>query len=253
MIQLTPPIKLFVFLCGLFISSIVVAELIGGKLFSLEESLGLSKLNFSFLGQENLSLTLSVGVLPWPIVFIITDIINDYYGFKAVRFVTLISTMFISIAFLLVSFAIHTSPDTSWWLYSQTQHGVSNMNDAFKVIFGQSTNIIFASIIAFLIGQLTDALIFKKIKQKTGEKYIWLRATTSTLFSQFIDSIVVTLVAFYLLSTMSFAMALALACTAYLYKFIIALFSTPILYLVHFFVEKYLGEKTAMEMRKNNA
>ncbi len=250
--QLNLTTKLFVFLSGMFISCIVVAEIIGGKLFSLEETLKITKFSFSFLGEKNLSLTLSVGVLPWPIVFILTDIINDYYGIKAVRFLTYVSVVLISLSFLLISLSVNVSPDLSWWTYSQTQKGVPNMNLAFIAVFGQSLNIIFASIIAFLIGQLIDSLIFKKIKQQTGDKYIWLRATISTLGSQFIDSIAVTLIAFYVLSTMSFSMALALAFTAYIYKFIVALLCTPLLYVVHFLIETYLGKETATQMRKNS-
>jgi len=243
--------KLLLFLSGLFISCIVVAEIIGGKIFSLEDTLGFEKFSFEFFGEKNLSLNLSVGVLPWPFVFIITDIINDYFGMRTVRFISFISVFFIFIMFLFLFVSIHTSSETTWWLGSKVQMGVPNMQKAFVAIFGQGMNIIFASIVAFILGQLIDSFVFREIKKRTGDKWKGLRATASTLVSQFIDSVVVTIVAFYFLSTMSLGMALALAFTAYIYKFIVAIFCTPILYFVHFCIESYLGKELAIEMRTN--
>jgi len=250
--HLTKPQKLLILLSGLFVSSIIVAELIGVKLFSLENSLGIEKFSFSILGQDNLSFVLSVGVLPWPIIFILTDVINDYYGFKTVKFISISAVFFILMAFLILSLAIHVSPDDVWWQTSKSGQGISDMNLAFSAIFDQGRNIIIASIIAFLIGQLSDALIFRQIKKITKDKYIGLRATISTLISQLLDSLLVTLIAFYLLSDMPFKLALALAIAAYIYKFVIAILSTPILYLVHFFIELYLGKNLAREMRERD-
>jgi uncharacterized integral membrane protein (TIGR00697 family) len=150
---------------------------------------------------------------------------------------------------LIISLAIQVSPDTGWWQTSKVDMGISNMNTAFLAIFDQGRNIILASVVAFLVGQLIDALIFRQIKKITKDKYIGLRATVSTLVSQLIDSLLVTLIAFYLLADMSFQMALALALTAYIYKFVIAVLSTPILYGVHFIIEKYLGSDVAQSMR----
>lgn len=247
---LTKPQKLLIILSGLFVSSIIVAELIGVKLFSLEDSLGIEKFSFSIFGTDNLSLVLSVGVLPWPVIFILTDVINDYYGFKTVKFISIASVFFILLAFVVLSIAINASPDTVWWQTSKSSIGIPDMNLAFKTIFDQGRNIIFASIIAFLIGQLADALIFRQIKKITKDKYIGLRATVSTLASQLIDSLLVTLIAFYLLADMPFQMALALALAAYIYKFIVAVLSTPLLYVVHFFIEKYLGKELAVALRQ---
>jgi uncharacterized integral membrane protein (TIGR00697 family) len=247
--HLSKPNKLLLVLTGLFIASIIVAELIGVKLFSLEDSLGIPKFSFSLLGQNDLSLVLSVGVLPWPIIFILTDVINDYYGFKTVKFISVTSVFIITISFLIISLAIQVSPDTGWWQTSKADMGISNMNTAFLAIFDQGRNIILASVVAFLVGQLVDALIFRQIKKITKDKYIGLRATVSTLVSQLIDSLLVTLIAFYLLADMSFQMALALALTAYIYKFTVAVLSTPILYGVHFIIKKYLGHDVAQSMR----
>jgi uncharacterized integral membrane protein (TIGR00697 family) len=123
------------------------------------------------------------------------------------------------------------------------------MQAAFSAIFGQGMNIIVGSLTAFVIGQLVDALVFRRIKRITGDKYIWLRATGSTVVSQLIDSVVVTYVAFWIFRDMSFAMATALVLTAYVYKFVVAIASTPLIYVAHWGIERYLGKEKAQAMR----
>ena len=243
--------RLFVLLGGFFIANALIAEMIGVKLFQLEAALGLARSSFTLLGQSDLSFVLSVGVLPWPIVLIMTDVINDYFGVRGVRFLTLLTTGLIAFMFLLLYFAIGLPPETNWWLGSSADAGVPDMQAAFKAVFGQGMNIIIGSMVAFVIGQLIDALVFRRLKRITGDRKIWLRATGSTIVSQLIDSVVVTYVAFWILRDMSFPMATALVLTAYAYKFVVALLSTPLIYLAHAGVEMYLGKERAEEMRRN--
>jgi uncharacterized integral membrane protein (TIGR00697 family) len=243
-------VRLFVVLGGFFVANAVIAEMIGVKLFQLEELLGLPKAHLTLLGQSGLSFVLSVGVLPWPVVFIVTDVVNDYYGVRGVRLLTLLTTALIAFMFTALYLAIGMPPDRGWWLGSSAAAGVPDMQAAFTAIFGQGLNIIVGSLTAFVIGQLVDALIFRRLKRLTGDRRIWLRATGSTLVSQFMDSIVVTYVAFWLLRDMSFAMATALALTAYAYKFVVALLSTPLVYVAHWAIGRYLGPERAAAMRK---
>ena len=244
------PTRLFLVLGGFFVANALIAEMIGVKLFQLETLLGLTKADFSLLGQEHLSFVLSVGVLPWPIVFIMTDVINDYYGVRGVRFLTLLTTALITFTFGVLYLAIHMPPEQGWWLGSSAAQGVPDMQAAFNSIFGQGMNIILGSLTAFLIGQLVDAFVFRRIKRMTGDSRIWLRATGSTVISQLIDSVVVTYVAFWIFKDMSFAMATALVLTAYTYKFVVALVSTPLIYVAHGLIERYLGKEKAAAMRE---
>ena len=241
--------RLFIILGAFFVANALIAEMIGVKLFQLETALGLSKADLSLLGQDHLSFVLSVGVLPWPIVFIMTDVINDYYGVRGVRFLTLLTTGLIAFAFIVMYFSIHMPPDLGWWIGSSSQQGVPDMQAAFASIFGQGMNIIVGSLTAFVIGQMLDAFIFRRIKRITGDKRIWLRATGSTIVSQLIDSVVVTYVAFWIFKDMPFALATALVLTAYSYKLIVAVLATPLVYLVHAGVERYLGAERAATMR----
>lgn len=244
------PTRLFIILGGFFVANAIIAEMIGVKIFSLEDSLNLKRADFSLLNAEHLSFSLSVGVLPWPVIFVTTDIINEYYGVKGVRFLSILTAALISFAFLIFYFAIHTSPDTTYWLTSNVSEGVPDMQAAFAAIFGQGMNIIVGSLTAFLIGQLADAFIFRRIKFLTGERRIWMRATLSTLVSQLIDSFIVTYIAFYLFKGVSIGQCTAWALTAYAYKFVIAVLFTPVVYMIHWLAEKYLGAQLAAEMKK---
>jgi queuosine precursor transporter len=245
------PTRLYIILGGFFVANAIIAEVIGVKIFSLEDTLNVPKADFSLLNAEHLSFSLSVGVIPWPVIFVITDIINEYYGVKGVRFLSVLTAALIAFAFLIFFFAIHTSPDTSYWLTSNTGVGVPDMQAAFSAIFGQGMNIIIGSLTAFLIGQIADAFIFRRIKFLTGEKRIWMRATLSTLVSQLIDSFIVTYIAFYLFRGVSFGQCTAWALTAYTYKFVIAVLFTPVVYLIHWMAEKYLGRELAFQMKQS--
>jgi uncharacterized integral membrane protein (TIGR00697 family) len=181
------PTKLFVFFAAFFVANALIAESIGTKLFSLEKLLGMQPANFSMFGQSGLAFTLTCGVLLWPLEFIMTDIINEFYGPKAVRRISYIAVGLISYAFLMYYLAIHV-PAADFWVASGTKKGIPDMQSAFDGIFGQGMRIIFGSIVAFLVSQIVDVFVFHKIKKRTGEKHVWLRATGSTVVSQLIDS-----------------------------------------------------------------
>jgi uncharacterized integral membrane protein (TIGR00697 family) len=178
-----------------------------------------------------------------------TDLINEYYGVKGVRFLSILTSIIIIFAFLVFYGAIHLAPD-NYWIGSQKENGVPDMQAAFAQVLGQGMNIIFASLTAFLVGQLADATVFKKIKQITGEKGIWMRATVSTLVSQLIDTICVSYIYLYFSLGFSFPRVTAIALTGYVYKFSVAILCTPIIYLVHHLIEEYLGKSKAAEMKK---
>ncbi|MEP7258328.1 MAG: queuosine precursor transporter [Flavitalea sp.] len=245
------PTRLYLILGGFFVANALIAEIIGVKVFSLEDTLSIPRADFSLMGADHLSFGLTVGVLPWPVVFVLTDIINEYYGVKGVRFLSVLTAALISFAFVVFYFAIHVSPDTSWWLGSYSKSGVPDMQAAFAAIFGQGMNIIIGSLAAFLLGQIADAYIFRRIKFLTGEKRIWMRATLSTLVSQLIDSFVVTYIAFYVFRGVSIGQCTAWALTSYTYKFLIAILFTPVVYGIHWLAERYLGKQLAHDMKES--
>ncbi len=244
--------RLFLILGGFFITNAILAEMIGVKLFSVEGQLGIDPFNWTILGVENIGLTMTAGVLIWPIVFIMTDIINEYYGIKGVRFLSFLTVVLIAFAFVVLFMAIHVAPDQWWQFESGTLAGknIQDMQSAFSAIFGQGLAIIFASIVAFLIGQIVDVVVFHQIKKRTGDKMIWLRATGSTIVSQLIDSFIVLIIAFYVLGDWSLVRVLAIGVVNFIYKSSMAVILTPFIYLGHYCIDKYLGVDLAKKMKK---
>ena len=191
---------------------------------------------------------LTAGVLLWPVVFVMTDIINEYYGTKGVRFLSYLTVGLISFAFVAVYASIQLAP-ALWWVGSASDSGVPNFQMAFAKIFGQGLWIILGSLVAFLIGQIVDVAVFQRLRKITGDKKVWLRATGSTLVSQFIDSFVVLIIAFKLGADWSWALVLAVGFNNYFYKFFVAVVLTPVIYLAHHFIDMYLGQELSDKMK----
>jgi len=216
---------LFTILAGFFVTNAIVGELIGGKLIQIGP------------------FTMSIGIIPWPVVFLATDIINEYFGKKGVRRLTLMTAGLIVYTFLILLAGM-----------SVTASGISPVSDAqFRAVFGQSMWIILGSITAFLASQLVDVLVFWLIRSRTGKKMIWLRATGSTVVSQLIDTFIVTGIAFWLPGKLTFTEYLNTAFTGYSAKLIIAVALTPFIYLGHSLVHKYIGKVESEKMITDTA
>jgi len=256
--------KLFLILAGIFITNALIAEFIGVKIFSVEKSLGFSSLDFSLLGIDHMAFNMSAGVLLWPVVFVLTDVINEYFGKKGVRFLSYMAVALILYAFVMIYVAIKLDP-ADFWITSHIAADLSEVeqaalksqvgdyNYAFRIVFGQGLWIIIGSMVAFLMGQILDVMVFHRIKKWTGEKKVWLRATGSTLFSQFIDSFVVLFIAFYIGAGWSLELFLAVGLVNYSYKFLMAILLTPLIYLAHYLIDNYLGKELADKMKMEAA
>ena len=243
------PAILFIVLGAFFVCNAIVAEFIGVKIFAFEPTVGINPLNWNLFGHQG-SLSLSAGVLLWPVVFIMTDIINEYYGKRGVKMLSYIGVGMISYAFFMIYGAIYLVP-AEFWIGSYTEQEVPDMQAAFAAIFGQGAWIIVASIIAFLVGQIIDAMIFHQIRKMTNNKKVWLRATGSTIISQFIDSFLVLYIAFVLGPPQwSISLFLAVGVVNYSYKFLVAVFLTPLIYLAHNLIDNFLGEELAEAMKQ---
>jgi hypothetical protein len=210
----------FTILAGFFVTNAIVGELIGGKLIQAGP------------------FTMSIGIIPWPVVFLTTDLINEYFGKKGVRRLTFLTAGLIVYTFILLLAGM-----------SIPASGISPVSDAqFTGVFGQSMWIIVGSIVAFLASQLVDVLVFWFIRTRTGKSLIWLRATGSTAVSQLIDTFIVTGIAFWLPGKLSFADYINTALTGYSAKLIIAISLTPVIYLGHALVRRYLGRDQSEEL-----
>ena len=216
----------FTILAGIFITNAVVAELIGGKIIQLGPFI------------------MSIGIIPWPVVFLTTDLINEYYGKNGVKKLTFITASLIAYAFIVLFFSMNIP----------AAKGVSAVTDEqFQAVFGQSMWIIFASIIAFLVSQFVDVFIFWLLRNKTGGKMIWLRSTGSTVVSQLIDTFIVLGIAFWLTGKMSTSEYVNAALTGYTFKLIIAIILTPLIYLGRYLVNNYLGKELSEQLIEQSA
>ncbi len=209
----------------------------------------MSPSNFTLFGQKGLSFNLTCGVLLWPLEFVMTDIVNEYYGPRAVRRISYTAVALITYAFIMFYFAMGVPP-ADFWYGTGVQDGIPDMNKAFNGIFGQGMWIILGSLVAFLVSQIVDVTIFHKIKRYTGEKKVWLRATGSTLISQLVDSFIVLFIAFKIGKGWSWQLVLAICLVNYTYKFTMAIILTPLIYLVERRIEKYVGHEAAISMKQ---
>ncbi len=206
----------FVILAGIFITNAVVAELIGGKLIQIGP------------------FVMSMGIVPWPIVFITTDLINEYFGEKGVKKLSLITAVLIAYSFVILLLAIHIP----------AAKGISPVTDSqFLAVFGQSMWIIVGSIVAFLVSQLLDVSLFHYLKNKTGNKMLWLRSTGSTVISQLFDSFIVLGIAFWMPGKINFQTFISSALTGYTFKLTLAVVLTPLIYFGHNIIDKYIEKE----------
>lgn len=218
----------FVVLAGLMITNAVTAELISSKLIDIP-------LSFSLAGTTWGPFTTVVGVLPWPIVFILTDLLNEFYGVRAVRRLSWISAAMIAYCFVILLAALSIPAS------SLIQGNGLATNEQFNAVFGQAPWVIVGSICAFILSQLLDATLFHWIKEKTGNRLIWLRSTGSTVVSQMMDTLVVLYIGFVLPGKISWSDFAAIAPVNYILKLVIAVSLTPLIYLGHYTMRRWLG------------
>ncbi len=237
---------LLVWLCSFFVGFFVAAELLGAKLWSFSLfGLGPRHLGLAGAGERFVA---TAGILAFPLTFVLTDIINEYFGRRVVRQFTLAAVAVNLVLQLVVQAAIRV-PAVSF----TAGVGAEEIQSAFSLSLGQSWAIVAGSLVAFLLAQLLDVQVFVRLRRLTGGRLLWLRAQGSTVVSQLVDTFVVIGLAFVVLpaltgtggTRMSWDQASGVALTNYVYKFAIAVGITPLLYLVHALVDAYVGKDAA--------
>jgi len=244
--------RLFIGLAAFFCVNAVLAEFIGVKIFALEDTLGIAPLQWTLFGQTG-SLNFTAGTLLWPIVFIMTDTVNEYFGKRGVRLISWLAAGLIVYGFVFAFVAIHLAP-ASWWVSVAKDQGVPNYQAAFAAVFGQGLWTIGGSLVAFMLGQLIDVRVFHRIRRATGERRAWLRATGSTAVSQLVDSFVVLYIAFVIgPQQWPTSLFLAVGTLNYAYKMLAAIALIPLLYLMRAGIHRYLGRERAEQLRAHAA
>ncbi len=244
--------RLFIALAAFFCVNAVLAEFIGVKIFALEDTLGLAPFEWNLFGQAG-SLSFTAGTLLWPVVFVFTDVINEFFGRRGVRMISWIAVALIVYGFVFAFLAISLVP-AGWWVTAAQAQGVPDYQAAFAAIFGQGMWTIAGSVVAFLVGQLIDVQVFHRIRSATGERHVWLRATGSTAVSQLVDSFVVIWIAFVLgPQRWPTSLFLAVSTVNYAYKMAAAVALIPLLYLMRRAIRAYLGADRERELRAQAA
>ncbi len=214
-------LQLFVFLTGVFITSLLVGDIIGGKLVDV-----------TLFGSVRL---VSVGMIPFPVTFLLTDILNEFYGKQAARVVTLVGFFMAVFAFTIIAIA-NALP---WAALTREPGWLGMVEGSFRNVFAGSQRILLASMVAYLVGQFLDIGVFNLLKRVTSNRYLWLRATGSTLVSQLIDTVVIQYLAWT--GTLTVAKMVDLVTTSYTLKIVVAIGLTPLIYAGHALVERVLG------------
>jgi queuosine precursor transporter len=215
---LTPKIKLYVFLCAVFVGALLIGDITGGKLFEV-----------TLFGSP---FVISVGMLSFPITFLLTDVINEFYGKQAARFITLVAFFVALFAFITIFIAslLPFAPFT----YEPTWTGINETS--FNNVFTGSQRILAASLAAFILSQFIDIAVFHTIKKYTHERLFFLRSTGSTLVSQLVDTLAIQFLVWW--GVLPLAKIFSLVLTAYVIKFLVAVGLTPVLYALHALIEK---------------
>ena len=221
--------RIYLLLGGLFITSLVVSNLIFQKFFYWYP------LDIEIFGSKLFEI--SVGILPYPITFLITDLISEIYGKKRANDVVIVG-IFASLFSLLIIYTASNVPATSWSYVD---------NVPFTKVFGNSAIAVFASMLTYLFAQFVDIQIYHFWKRKTHGKHLWLRNNFSTWFSQFVDTftIVFLLCTFGIIDWANFK---GLLVSGFLFKVIVAALDTPFLYLGVYIFRKRFNLKVNEEM-----
>jgi len=214
-----PRQRLYLYLVGVFLTALLIGDTIGSKLFTVDLPLGFT----------TIKATLSCGSIWFPITFLLTDIVNEFYGTRGARTLTFLGFWMALLAFFII-YAARLIPAASFSPVSQ---------QSFDVVLGGANRIFFASLCAYLAGQLVDITLFQHLKRLTQSRHVWLRATGSTLVSQLIDTLIVTYMAFGGLISMEKLRRAAM--TSYFVKILVAIALTPIIYALHSLIHRRLG------------
>lgn len=219
--------RVYLICAAIFISSLIIGNLIFQKFFYWTVSI------FSF----EYTFEISVGILPYPITFLVTDIVSEIYGVRRANQVVF-SGFIASLFMILVILAAQTVPQTSWSPVS---------DDTFNLVFGMSSAAVFSSMCAYLFAQFVDIRLFHFWKRLTNGKHLWLRNNASTVCSQFIDTFTVILL-LCIFGVIEWERFGGLVLNGFLFKLIVALLDTPLIYLCVWYLRKSMNLKMGEEV-----
>jgi uncharacterized integral membrane protein (TIGR00697 family) len=223
--------KLYVVLAAVFVSCLLLGDIVGGKTIP----------TFTIAGHD--LGPISVGIIPFPVTFLLTDVVNDFYGRKGARFLTLLGFAMALLAYGLLQLTTALPVHESTY-FTQAEYAK---------VFGGSAQLFIASMVAYLIGQFLDIQVFQFWKALTQSRHLWLRATGSTVLSQIVDTVMINVI-FWMwtaaadphsfmgqkTSSERWAWVIAKIGREYFIKLVVAILLTPVVYGLHNAIVKWL-------------
>jgi uncharacterized integral membrane protein (TIGR00697 family) len=217
-----PAQKLFVYLSAVFVACLLLGDVIGGKII------------------HTMAGPISVGIIPFPVTFLLTDIVNDFYGRRGAHFLTMLGFYMALLAWVLLQVTTLMTPDPSTY-FTQAEYAK---------VFGGSAQLFVASMAAYLIGQFLDIGVFHFWKDLTESRHLWLRSTGSTIFSQAIDTITINVIFGRVTAGWTWGFIGAKVGREYIIKFVVAVALTPAVYALHEAIVRGLGMEPAPHERR---
>ncbi|MDP9149490.1 MAG: queuosine precursor transporter [Myxococcota bacterium] len=205
--------KLFVYLCAVFVACLLLGDITGGKV--MRTAFG----------------PISVGIIPFPVTFLLTDIVNDFYGRRGARFLTLLGFSMALLAWALLQITTLIPADDSTY-FTQAEYAK---------VFGGSAQLFVASMAAYLVGQFLDIYVFHLWKALTRSRHLWLRSTGSTIFSQAVDTVTINVIFGRVTAGWAWGFIGAKMGREYVIKFVVAVALTPAIYALHGGIVRGLG------------
>ena len=206
----------------IFITMIVLTNIIGVKLFEIN------------------SVTLTTGIITYPLTFLITDIVCEVFGRKRASLMVVLGFFASILSLVFINLAVMLPGSEVWINNSLGYNSIKDMQNAYESVFTLPGFLISASMLAYLVAQLIDVRIFHYLKKVTNEKKLWLRNNLSTMFSQLIDTIIVNSIFLYFGLNLDWDIIIKIIIASYLFKIIIALLDTPLVYFGVHYTRKYI-------------
>ncbi len=206
----------------IFITMIVLTNIIGVKLF------------------EIYSITLTTGIITYPLTFLITDIVCEVFGKKKASLMVLLGFFASILSLIFINLAVILPGSEVWVNNSLGYNSIEDMQNAYESVFTLPGFLITASMLAYLVAQLIDVSIFHYLKKLTSGKKLWLRNNISTIFSQLVDTIIVNSIFLYFGLNLDWDIILKIIIASYIFKILIAIFDTPFVYIGVHFTKKYI-------------
>ena len=206
----------------IFITMIVLTNIIGVKLF------------------EIYSITLTSGIITYPLTFLMTDIVCEVFGKKKASLMVLLGFFASILSLIFINLAVILPGSEVWVNNSLGYNSIEDMQNAYESVFTLPGFLITASMLAYLVAQLIDVSIFHYLKKLTSEKKLWLRNNISTIFSQLVDTIIVNSIFLYFGLNLDWDVILKIIIASYIFKISIAIFDTPFVYIGVHFTKKYI-------------